>query len=87
MGKKNKDKPYRKGIGNGLSAPEKPMPLFGSKVLGKPDAPDDFAWPRAGAWGWDLGKYDLDFICQINCAEVAQHDLDHLLHRTGSWLE
>jgi uncharacterized protein YwqG len=90
MGKKKKEQPYQKGIGNGLSpilitvmALEKPMPLLSSKVLGKPDVPDDFIWPRAGAWGFNLGKYDLKFICQINCAEAAQHDADHLLPRTG----
>jgi uncharacterized protein YwqG len=90
MGKKDKDKPYRKGIGNGLapilitlSKPENPLPPLYSKVLGMPDVPDDFVWPRAGAFGWNLGKYDLIFICQINCAEAAPHDPDHLLPRAG----
>lgn len=37
-----------------------------SKFFGSPDLPDDFDWPT------DEEDYDMDFICQINCAQVSK---------------
>ncbi len=43
-----------------------------SKFLGSPDLPEGFIWPD-----------ELDFLCQINCAEVAPFDKDGLLPKSG----
>ena len=37
-----------------------------SKFFGAPDLPENFEWPV------DEDGYDMDFICQINCAEVCR---------------
>lgn len=39
-----------------------------SKFFGAPDLPEDFEWPV------DEEEYDLEFICQINCAEAFKHN-------------
>lgn len=64
-----------------LKVSETEESLFGkSKFLGNPDVWDDFEWPAIGD-GDDA--YDLTFICQINCAEIAPYDKDNKLPHTG----
>ena len=64
-----------------LKVSEAEESLFGkSKFLGNPDVWDDFEWPAIGD-GDDA--YDLTFICQINCAEIAPYDKDNKLPHTG----
>ena len=46
-----------------------------SRFFGAPDLPEDFDWPQDGE------GYDLEFICQIDCA--AAHRYNDLLPETG----
>lgn len=46
-----------------------------SKFFGAPDLPDDFDWPT------DEDEYDMDFICQINCADA--HKCNDVLPEKG----
>ncbi len=50
-----------------------------SKVGGKPDMPEDMSWPH------EPGREEspLAFLCQINLAEVQEHDLAGKLPKTG----
>ena len=62
------------------------LPLCSSKFFGMPDVWDEFEWPAATKKGYrlfDESDCDLDFICQINCAELAEHDKDGILPKTG----
>ncbi len=63
-----------------LSAPTQKLPTGSSKLLGNPDIWDGFEWPAILI---DNERYDLSFICQINCAEIAPFDKDGLLPKTG----
>lgn len=47
---------------------EKEAKLGQSKFFGTPDLPDDFDWPT------DEDEYDMDFICQINCADAYRYN-------------
>jgi uncharacterized protein YwqG len=53
----------------------------GSKFFGCPDVWESFEWPTAKDKDGD--EYDLDFVCQISCAEISAHDKDGLLPKTG----
>lgn len=46
-----------------------------SKFFGNPDLPDSFDWPT------DEDDYDMDFICQINCADASKYN--NLLPKEG----
>ncbi len=46
-----------------------------SRFFGAPDLPDGFEWPQ------DSEGYDLEFICQIDCAEA--HKYNALLPEKG----
>ena len=46
-----------------------------SKFFGAPDLPEDFEWPT------DEEDYDMDFICQLNCARM--HKMNSLLPKKG----
>ena len=62
------------------------LPPCSSKFYGMPDVWDDFMWPAATKSGYRRhtdDEYDLDFICQINCAEVAEYDINGILPKTG----
>lgn len=39
-----------------------------SKFFGAPDLPEDFDWPV------DEDEFDMDFICQINCADAGKYN-------------
>lgn len=43
-------------------------PVLGeSRFFGSPDLPEGFIWPK------DLEGYDLEFIAQINCKDIASY--------------
>lgn len=46
-----------------------------SKFFGAPDLPEDFDWPT------DEDEFDMDFICQVSCAEA--HKMNALLPEKG----
>ena len=50
-----------------------------SKIGGKPDLPKSFKWPAEDGHE----KKPLSFIAQVNFAEVAHYDTDHLLPERG----
>lgn len=51
-----------------------------SKLFGSPDVPAGFEWPAI----IDAANcYDLDFLCQLNCAELADYDKQKLLPHSG----
>lgn len=60
---------------------QEPVAPGGSKFLGAPHVWRGFDWP-VGADG-NGGEYGLDFLCQINCAEVAPFDSAGILPKTG----
>ena len=43
---------------------EKECKLGESKFFGSPDLPEDFEWPV------DEEEFDMEFICQVNCADA-----------------
>lgn len=47
-----------------LIAKEGNAELGTSKFFGAPDLPDEFEWPT------DEDEFDMEFICQINCADA-----------------
>lgn len=51
-----------------------------SKLFGNPDVWDGFEWPYIEENG---EKYDLTFMCQINCAKAEGFDESGLLPKTG----
>ena len=53
-----------------------------SKFFGLPGLWNEFEWPEATDGHHD-DQYYIDFICQINCAEAAEHDKDGILPKTG----
>ncbi len=57
------------------------LPTGASKFFGNPDLWEGFDWPEYldddGDW------YCMDFICQINCAELAEFDKQGLFPKTG----
>ncbi len=59
---------------------EQKLPVGSSKLLGNPDVWEGFEWPAAEL---DGELYDLTFMCQINCAELAPFDRDGILPRSG----
>ena len=42
--------------------------LGDSRFFGSPDLPDPFDWPM------DAEGYDMEFLCQINCAQLPVSD-------------
>ena len=58
-----------------LTYKEAPCAPGVSKFFGAPDLPEVFDWPQ------DSEGYDLEFICQIDCA--AAHKLDPVMPDTG----
>lgn len=51
-----------------------------SKLFGNPDVWDGFEWPYIEENG---EKYDLTFMCQIDCAKAEGFDESGLLPKTG----
>jgi uncharacterized protein YwqG len=61
----------------GLSKAEPGQSLTGKSHLGgAPDLPGDFQWP-------EHGERPLDFLIQVNCAEIVDFDLKGTLPRVG----
>lgn len=56
------------------------LPVGSSKFFGNPDVWEGFEWPSIEI---DGQLYDLTFMCQINCADIAAYDKDGLLPKTG----
>ncbi|MDR2083569.1 MAG: DUF1963 domain-containing protein [Bacteroidales bacterium] len=60
--------------------PENPIAIGRSKMWGPPDLPEHIDHPI----GNDSGNvFPLNFICQINCRDVAPYDTDNRLPKTG----
>jgi len=56
------------------------LPIGSSKFFGNPDVWEGFEWPAIEE---DGELYDLTFMCQINCSEIASYDKDNMLPKTG----
>lgn len=68
------------GIKLKISKPKDKLPAGSSKLFGNPDVWDGFEWPYIEENG---EKYDLTFMCQIDCADAAAFDKKKLLPKTG----
>jgi len=68
------------GIDLTLSEEKSKLPIGASKFFGNPDVWAEFEWPQFSESG---ESYDLTFICQINCAEVAAFDKENVLPKSG----
>lgn len=68
------------GIKLKISKPKDKLPAGSSKLFGDPHVWDGFEWPYIEENG---ERYDLTFLCQINCAEVFPFDKEGLLPETG----
>ncbi len=63
------------------SPADEKLPLGASKLFGDPDVFPGFDWPEY--LDDDGESYCMDFICQINCRDVAHLDKNGLLPKTG----
>ena len=68
------------GIKLKISKPKDKLPAGSSKLFGKPDVWNGFEWPYIEENG---EKYDLTFMCQIDCAKAEGFDESGLLPKTG----
>lgn len=68
------------GIKLKISKPKDKLPTGASKLFGNPDVWDGFEWPYIEENG---EKYDLTFMCQIDCAKAEGFDESGLLPKTG----
>lgn len=68
------------GIKLKISKPKDKLFAGSSKLFGNPDVWDGFEWPHIEENG---EKYDLTFLCQINCTEVSALDKEDRLPKTG----
>lgn len=68
------------GIKLKISKPKDKLPAGSSKLFGNPDVWDGFEWPYIEEKD---EKYDLTFMCQINCADAAAFDKKELFPKTG----
>lgn len=68
------------GIKLKISKPNDKLFPGSSKLFGNPDVWDGFEWPYIEENG---EKYDLTFLCQINCTEVSALDKEDRLPKTG----
>lgn len=68
------------GIKLKISKPKDKLFPGSSKLFGNPDVWDGFKWPYIEENG---EKYDLTFLCQINCTEVSAFDKEDRLVKTG----
>ena len=69
-----------KGIKLKISKPTDKLPTGSSKLFGNPDVWNGFEWPYIEENG---EKYDLTFLCQINCTEVSALDKEGWLLQSG----
>ncbi len=65
--------------------PEDDIPVCASKIGGKPAVPQDFVWPEytGEEYGGETKSRPLSFMAQINLKDVAPHDNEGLLPKTG----
>ena len=68
------------GIKLKISKPKDKLPTGASKLFGNPDVWDGFEWPYIEDNG---EKYDLTFMCQIDCVKAEGFDESGLLPKTG----
>lgn len=59
-----------------------------TKFGGMPDTPDDFEWPYYNGASYDQKENEkknrpLSFLLQINCADLAEFDIDNMLPKKG----
>ncbi|MBI5928873.1 MAG: DUF1963 domain-containing protein [Chloroflexi bacterium] len=65
------------GIIGEIKQDDQEIPVGASKLGGAPDLPSNEQWPY-----WQDGE-PLSFICQLNLAEVTQHDVQQVLPTSG----
>lgn len=63
-----------------LSEPKEKPECGSSRLFGNPDVLSGFVWPTAEE---DGERYDMDFICQINCSVACHFDPTGLLPKQG----
>lgn len=68
------------GIKLKISKPKDKLPTGSSKLFGNPDVWNGFEWPYIEE---NDEKYDLTFMCQIDCAKAEGFDESGLLPKTG----
>ena len=68
------------GIKLKISKPKDKLPIGSSKLFGNPDVWNGFEWPYIEDNG---EKYDLTFMCQIDCAKAEGFDESGLLPKSG----
>lgn len=68
------------GIKLKISKPKDKLSAGSNKLFGNPDVWDGFEWPYIEENG---EKYDLTFMCQIDCAKAEGFDESGLLPKTG----
>lgn len=68
------------GIKLKISKPKDKLSAGSSKLFGNPGVWDGFEWPYIEENG---EKYDLTFMCQIDCAKAEGFDESGLLPKTG----
>ena len=68
------------GIKLKISKPKDKLPAGSSKLFGNPDVWDGFKWPYIEENG---EKYDLTFMCQIDCTKAEGFDESGLLPKKG----
>lgn len=68
------------GVKLKISKPKDKLSAGSSKLFGNPDVWDGFEWPYIEENG---EKYDLTFMCQIDCAKAEGSDESGLLPKTG----
>ncbi len=68
------------GIKLKISKPKDKLSAGSSKLFGNPDVWNGFEWPYIEENG---EKYDLTFMCQIDCAKAEGFDESGLLPKTG----
>ena len=54
-----------------------PLPVGCSKYGGQPDVPEGFQWPR------DDRGFPLALLLQVDCADIAVYDTEHLFPKSG----
>lgn len=69
-----------KGIVLQLKKEMSRQPVGSSKLFGSPDVYGGFEWPAIVD---SANCYDLDFVAQINCEEIAEYDEGGVLPKSG----
>lgn len=75
----------KKEIRLSYSKPDAPLSVTDSRIGGRPAVPPDFIWPEYTGEGYDgeTKCRPLSFMAQINLKDIAAHDTEDLLPKTG----